>query len=179
MKRLQKDQRGLALVELLVAIPIAALVVTAATGAVFQVLNSTRTNNYMIAYREVQWAGYWVNHDALQAQNVTDTREGPGDRGFPLTLTWTDWSDDEYRISYTLEDMPSSDLKYLQRQVWVNSTPTATTTIARYIYVDADPSKPTNCVWDEDEKVLTFTVKAQMGQQIATRTYEIKPRPLS
>jgi len=179
MKRLQKDQRGVTLVELLVAIPIAALVITAATGAVFQVLNSTRANNYINAYSELQWAGYWVNHDAIQAQNVTGTWEGPNDRGFPLTLTWTDWSDDEYRVTYTLEDMPSGELKYLQRQVWVNSTPTATNTTGRYIYVDADPSKPTNCVWDSDEKVLTFTVKAQMGQQIATRTYEIKPRPLS
>jgi len=79
----------------------------------------------------------------------------------------------------TVEDMPSGELKYLQRQVWVNSTPTATNTTGRYIYVDADPNEPTNCVWDSDEKVLTFTVKAQMGQQIATRTYEIKPRPLS
>jgi len=50
MNLMHKDQRGVTLVELLVAIPIAALVITAATGAVFQVLNSTRANNYINAY---------------------------------------------------------------------------------------------------------------------------------
>lgn len=179
MKLIYKDQRGFTLLELLVALPIAALVVSAATGAIFQVLNSTRASGYMVAYRQVQETGYWVNHDTLQAQKVMlDDPDTSAVIEF-LTLSWTDWDGgNEYSVTYTLEDMPSGDLKYLQRQESVNGTPTATTIVAQHIYKDTDKSKPTNCVWDSDEKVLTFTVKAQVGEQTATRTYEIKPRPL-
>ncbi len=179
MNWLHRNERGFTLVELLVSLPIAALVVYAATGAIIEVLNSTRASNYMLAYRQVQNAGYWVSHDAIQAQDVDDCWEGPDDRGFPLTLTWTDWdSGAEYVITYTLEDMASG-VKYLQRQESVNGVPSAIAPAGEYIYIDIDPNEPTNCVWDEDAKVLTFTVKAQVGQQTATRTYEVKPRPLS
>lgn len=182
MKRLQKDQRGFTLLELLVAIPIAALVVTAASGAIFQILNSTRANNYMVAYRQVQEAGHRVNRDGIQAQEIT-VSAAPG---FPFTFEWTDWdSEDKYRIAYTLEDMPNSDLKYLQRRETIHDKDgnlkkdEFTGPVPQYIYLDTDSAKPTNCLWDSDEKVLTFTVKAQVGEQTATRTYKIKPRPLS
>jgi len=122
MNWLRKDERGVTLLELLVALPIAAMVVAAASGAIFQMLNSGSASNHMLAYREVQTAGYWVSHDALQARTFNDN--GGTYPGFPLTLSWTDWDDDEYSITYTLEDMPSGNLKYLQRQESVNSTPT-------------------------------------------------------
>jgi prepilin-type N-terminal cleavage/methylation domain-containing protein len=176
MKLMEKGQGGFTLVELLVALPIAGLVVYAATGAVVDILNSTRASSHMVTYIQVQSAGYWVSYDALQAQDVTTGANA----GFPLTLSWTDWdSGDEHLVTYALEDMVSGDLKYLQRQESVNGAPTAPSLIGEYIYVDTDPNEPTNCVWNEDEKVLTFAVKAQVGEQVATRTYEIKPRPLS
>jgi len=181
MNRLRKDEKGFTLPELIVAMAISSLVVTAATGATFQILNSGRASNYSVAYRQVQTAGYWVSQDALQARVVDPWPPGPGeeDPGFPLVLEWTDWDNNGYTITYTLEDMDSGDQKYLQRQESVNGTPTQTFPVGRYIFVDADhPGEPTNCSWDPDEKVLTFTVKAQVGQQAATRTYEVKPRPL-
>ena len=177
MNRLRKDEKGFTLPELIVAMAISSLVVTAATGATFQILNSGKASNYSVAYRQVQAAGYWVSQDALQAQAVDP---GPvQDAGFPLVLEWTDWDNNEYSINYTLEDMDSGDLKYLQRQESVNGTPTETFPVGQHIFVDADPGQPSNCVWDDGERVLTLTVMAQMGQQTATRTYEVKPRPLS
>lgn len=148
------------MVELLVAIPIAALVVTAATGAIFQVLNSTRANNYMVAYRQVQTAGYWVSHDAIQAQNVTV----PASPGFPFTLAWSDWEGLEHEIDYSLV---AADL---QRQETIGYDVT-TTTVAQYV-----DSSQTRCEWDGS--VVSFQVAATVGDQTATRTYEIKPRPL-
>jgi prepilin-type N-terminal cleavage/methylation domain-containing protein len=175
MRMIKTEQKGFTLIELLVALPIAALVVAAATGAVIQILDSTRASSYMVAYRQVQTAGYWVSHDALQAQEVMLDDPSTGVTEF-LTLNWTDWdSGDEYRIAYTLEGMASGDLKYLQRQESVKGASTATSLIGEYIYVDTDPNEPTNCVWDG--KVLTFAVKAQVGKQTASRTYEVKPRP--
>jgi len=178
MNWLHKDERGVTLLELVVALPIAAMIVIAASGAIFQMLNSVSARNHMVSYREVQTAGYWVSQDALQARIVDDN--GGAHPGFPLTLSWTDWGDDEYSIIYTLEPMPSGNLKYVKRQEKVNGTETGERiVVGRYIYGDATPGEPTNCVWDEDEKVLTFTVRAEMGLETATRTYEVKPRPLA
>jgi len=185
MNRLRKDERGVTLLELVVALPIAAMIVIAASGAIFQMLNSGSASNNMLAYREVQTAGYLVSHDALQAREVMlDDPDTPAITEF-LTLSWTNWDGDEYRIAYTLEDMASANLKYLRRQETIcdkdgnveKDEPTGP--VPQYIYVDSDPTQPTNCVWDEGEKVLTFTVKAQMGLETATRTYEIKPRPFA
>ena len=177
MNRLRISEKGFTFAELIVAMAITSLVVTAATGATFQLLNSGRASNYSVAFRQVQTAGYWVSQDALQAQAVSTGAEE--DAGFPLVLQWTDWDDDVYTITYTMEDMDSGDLKYLQRQKSVNGTPAETFPVGRHIFIDADPGQPSNCVWDEDERVLTFTLKAQMGQQTATRTYEVKPRPVA
>lgn len=167
MKWLHRDQRGFTLIELLVAVPIAALIVTAATGAIFQVLNSTHARNDMLAYRQVQNAGYWVSNDALQAQNIPPE----GTIAFPFTLSWADWDDgDVHQVEYSLPNMPSGTLKQLQRQETIDSD---TTTIIAGQYID---SSQTSC--NRTGNVLTFKVTATVGQQTATRTYEIKPRPL-
>jgi hypothetical protein len=162
MKFVQKDQRGVTLIDLLLALPIAALVVAAATGATFQVLNSTHASNYMLAYRQVQTAGYWVSHDGIQAQNVSV----PAYPGFPFTLGWTDWDDGEvHEVEYSLVAAE------LQRRETINGGGTITTVEGE----DFDSSQ-TSCEWDGS--VLTFRVTATVGQQTATRTYGIKPRPL-
>jgi hypothetical protein len=123
----------------------------------------------MLAYRQVQTAGYWVSQDALQAQNVAVT-------GF-LVLEWTDWDDAAHSITYTLEDMPSGGLKYLQREETIETTDgTTTRTTMAGQYLDAGT---TDCAWNSTAKMLTFTVKAQLGGETATRTYEVKPRSVS
>lgn len=176
MKLVQKDQRGFTLLELLVALPIAALVVAATTGAIFQVSNSTRASNYMFAYRQVQTSGYWVSHDAIQAQTITT---GPN-AGFPLVLSWTDWDDnDVHVVDYSLQDMSSGDLDYVQRKEILNGDVgnPIITVVSEYIDPNNSSFAPISHELASGE-TLTFTVKAQVGQQNATRTYEIKPRPL-
>lgn len=177
MKLIHKEQRGFTLIELLVALPIAALVVTAATGAIFQIINSTQARNHMVAYRQVQTAGYWVSHDALQAQNVTTGANA----GFPLTLSWTDWDDNDiHEVGYSLQDMSSGDLDYLQRKEIVNGNVNnpVITVVSQYIDPQSASCEPISHELTSGE-TLTFTVKAQVGEQIAIRTYEVKPRPLS
>jgi hypothetical protein len=165
-----RSQSGLTLIELLVAVPMAALVVAAASAATFQILASGDAGNYVRAYREVQTAGYWLSRDGVQAQAVAD---GPNN-GFPLSLEWSEWSGTEHDITYDLQDMPTGDLKYLRRQESVNGEPPATMTVARYV-----SATETSVTWDAGEGVLNLAIEAHVGEQTAARSYRIKPRPFA
>jgi prepilin-type N-terminal cleavage/methylation domain-containing protein len=175
--KLHKDQRGFTLIELLIALPIAALIVAAATGAIIQVIHSNQASSRMFAVRQVQTAGFWVSQDGLQAQSVTISESN----GFLLVLEWTDWeTGDAYQITYSLQDMPSGELKQLQRTEKVKPkgateyTETATT-VAEYIV-----GSETSCSWTNVKKeAFTFKVTATVGGRTEARTYEITPRVLS
>lgn len=185
LKKVGRNQRGFTLIELLIAIALTGIIGAAAGMSIHQVIIGTALSNDLNnAINNVQLAGYLVNRDALQAQEVMlDDPDTSAITEF-LTLSWTDWdSNDKYRIAYTLEDMPSGDLKYLRRREAIHDKDgnlkkdEFTAPVPQYIYVDTDPTKPTNCVWDGTKKVLTFTVKAQVGGKTETRTFEVKPRP--
>jgi prepilin-type N-terminal cleavage/methylation domain-containing protein len=166
---IQRDQRGLTLVELLIAILLAGIVTSGITMTIFQVFNiNSRTSNHMIAIRQVQNAGKQVSEDLLQAKRVE-----PGESsGFPLTLNWTDWDDEQHGIVYTLENMPSGTLKILWREHYINSSLDSTTKVAEYI-----ASNQTSCVWAGG--AFNFTVTANVGEQSETRIYEVTPRSAS
>jgi len=163
LRVIQRDQRGLTLLELLIAIVLAGAVTSGITMTIFQVFDtSSRTSNHMIAIRQVQHAGKQVSEDLLQAH-----RWDPS--GFPLTLNWTDWDDVQHGIVYTLEDMPSGEFKILRRRHDINLSPDSTINVAEYI----DPDQ-TSCV--QAGGVFTFTVTANVSGQSETRVYEVTPR---
>jgi len=176
MKNLMKmviNERGFTLIELLIAIPITAAIVAAASGATIQIIQSTDASAHMNAVRQVQTSGHWVSHDAIQAQQIS-VPELPG---FPFTLTWTDWDDSEvHQVRYSLQDMPSGDLKQLNRQE--TAGPGVTNMLVAQ-YIDLSQS---SCVWNEEEAILYFNITASVtgarGEQIETRTYGVIPRSL-
>ncbi len=162
------NQKGMTLVELVVAIGIAGFVVVAAATVIFQLITvPERNSNYMTAYTEVQNAGFSVTRDAVQAQEVT-VDDDPLTPEF-LTLDWVDWEGNVHQAVYTLEDA-SGGLKELWRD-YSNGVTQETMRVARYI----DPG--TSCNWHEN--VLTLVITAQVGDQSATRTYNVEPRPYS
>jgi prepilin-type N-terminal cleavage/methylation domain-containing protein len=166
LRVIQRDQRGLTLVELVIAILLAGIVTSGITMTIFQVFNmNSRTSSHMIAIRQVQHAGKQVSQDLLQAQDVVPG----GSSGFPLTLDWTDWYDAQHEIVYTLEDMPSGELKILRREHYINLSLNSTTNVAEYI----DPYQ-TSCV--PAGGAFNFTVTANVGGQSETRVYEVMPR---
>jgi prepilin-type N-terminal cleavage/methylation domain-containing protein len=166
MKLTRTNQKGFTLIEIVIALGIFGLVIAAATGTIAQVIQSSRSSDHMNALRQVQSAGYWVSKDGIQAQTITT-------QGYLLYVARTDWDDSElHEIVYSLQDMPSGGLKQLQREEWLNGTPTYAIVVGRYI----DPDQ-TSCSWNASAKALTFTVTATMNQQTETRTYEVQPRP--
>lgn len=163
------NQNGFTLVELMVAIGIASFVVVAAAAVIFQLITvPERNSNHMTAYTQVQNAGFSVSRDAVQAQDITV------DGADWLTLDWVDWGGYAHQAVYTLED-GSGGLKELWRDYSyydIDGLKEETLLVARYI----DPGE-TNLNWEEN--VLTLVIRAQVGDESATRTYNIEPRPNS
>jgi prepilin-type N-terminal cleavage/methylation domain-containing protein len=176
MKKLIKVQRGFTLVELVIVMALTGVVTAGITAAVLQVFNmNIRTSNHMTAVRQVRNVGFWIFPDVMMARDVIPD----DDPATPelLRLRWTDLATNyTHEVVYTLEDMPSSDLKRLQRQHNVNSV-LDSTTVAEYIDDETDPmtgEPKTNCDWDG--AVLRFTVTANVGGQTKTQEYEVNPR---
>ena len=179
MRLIHKDQKGLTLVELLVALPIMAIVVLAASAVMVQVIQSAHSSAHMVVLRQVQTAGYWVSRDALQVQEEPDV---PAPPGIPFTLRWTEWDNSEaHEVVYSIS---LGDINQLQRQETVhdkdgNLIGNITTVVGQYIdYIDSANSK-TRCNWDINMYVLTFTVTADIEGEVEARTYEVKPRALA
>ena len=190
VKRLTCGQRGFTLVELLVVIPISALVVAAATAGLITVLHSGDASTHMYSLRQVQTAGYWVSTDGYQAQEVqVDNATGN------LVLNWSDPDTNKaHEVTYTLGGVAGEPRTLVRTEVITDDlNPTAdnvttTTTVARYLvdYVydpDSGVILDTATEWRlgikaDDEPPLIFKVTAQVGLEPAEeRTYNITLRP--
>jgi prepilin-type N-terminal cleavage/methylation domain-containing protein len=174
MRLLHKNQKGFTLIEVLITVAIMAGIGVVTTAAIGELVQSNRTSNHMVAVRQVQQAGYRVNRDVVQAQDITNST-APG--GFPLTINWIDWGSGEaHEVVYDLTDC-SGGVCQLERQETVDDVDMPPTTVGQYIYFDSGSPGSTECSWNETERVLTLKVTAKVGLQTESRTYEIKARP--
>jgi prepilin-type N-terminal cleavage/methylation domain-containing protein len=153
---------GFTLIELILAIAIAAVITGAITMTIFQVFSgSARTSNHMTAVRQVQNAGYWVSHDTLMAQKEPVIVKNDDDQLESIFLTWTEWNGTVNEVTYTLEGA----------KLWRDYDGDGQRSlIAQFINPDQ-----TSCVWDGN--ALTLTVTATVREQTETRIYEVMPRP--
>ena len=171
MSEKRSSQKGLTLVELLIAMTVAAMIAGAVVASMFQLFTvSDRNSDWNAAFTQVQNAGYWVSHDAVQAQEVTLTPDF-------ITLDWVDWDGtNAYKVVYTLEG--TGELRELKRTYSFEEggvpQPEETVIIAQYI---VPGQANTDCSWHEN--VLTLVITAQVGDQVVSRTYKVEPRPTS
>lgn len=173
---MKQGKNGFTLIEVVIATTIIALITSAATTATIQVFRDTeRNNNHITAVRQVQNAGYWISRDTQMAQSVTAENLTQPDF---LALSWTDInSGDKYQVIYTLENMPESKLKKLQRNLFVNGETSSITFVAKYIVYDYEKTK---CEFANGTLTLTITATVSDGSstESETRTCTVTPRPV-
>ncbi len=84
--KLKRNQKGFTLIEVLVVVGIlGAIMGVMAMTVVTIMIISPKSNDWVIALRQVQNAGYWISRDAQRAQNIDDDVTAPNF----LILTWT------------------------------------------------------------------------------------------
>jgi prepilin-type N-terminal cleavage/methylation domain-containing protein len=163
--RINKDQKGFTLIEVVVALTISGLIVGAIAVTIYQVFGmNALASSRMSAIIQVQNAGHWVTRDAMSAQVIrTDI---PGIPGELVRMTWTEWDGTQNSVTYTLRD------DNLWRFHSRSGVAPSHTLVARYI----DPAG-THFAWDGGRRELTFTVTAIVDDFTQEkRVYRITPR---
>ena len=163
-----RNSKGFTVIETVVSLLLISIIGLGAAMANVQVLNQTsRNNDYTTADRQTLNAVHWISRDTHMAQIIDPT----GPSGFPLTMTWIDWDNNQHRVIYDID----GDNK-LRRSYSINSDTPLETLIAEYIN---DDTEMTNCV--SDNGVLTLTVTTSMGEGAnsinMTKIQEITSRP--
>jgi prepilin-type N-terminal cleavage/methylation domain-containing protein len=166
--KLKTGEKGFTLLELLVAISIAAFVVAAASMTIITMMRLTpKANNWAIALRQVQDAGYWISRDVMMSDTVTP---GTGDTFLTLTVpqpsTVSQPSPPPKTIVYQFQDMPGG-LKRLMR----NDQGVGQIMIAEYI-----STPDTTATYDDVTRTLTLKVTVTSGDTTVTRQYEAAQR---
>jgi len=172
-----RGARGLTLIELLIALGIGAAVLAGALAVLNQLLLLVpKAENSMLAIRQVQNAGYWIDRDATSAQSITPS---PSlftiSTATPLVISYVSWDAKKTTITYTVDAEHN-----LQRLMAItdertgNPISSSQMRIAESIssitaqYTQPDPGNP--------RKILTVTIIAQVGNSSETRVYKISPR---
>jgi len=175
LKKINKNQKGFTLIELIVVIAITGLIISAITVTIFQLFSiSARSDSHMLAVRQVQNAGYWISHDTQMAQSVeTDG----GTTGFPLKLTWSnEWDSNTYEVVYNLVEADGK----LKRSYKVNDDDPSEMLVAEYIDTDNTNCEFNDTDGDGNKDTLFLKVTATVSgrhEATETRVYEVIPRP--
>ena len=175
-KKRNRSQLGFTLAEIVIAIAVSALIVVGSVELVsHMVIGSAKNRANTMAMLQVQYVGFWITEDAVQARA---DRINLGDaQGFPLTIDWIAWNGDENRIMYSISGSP---LWTLNREQLIKKSGQSVfaslgnTTVGQYL----DPGG-TGCSWltgGNVTDVLKVDVAADVEGKVATRTYEINPR---
>lgn len=176
LKRMHRQQRGLTLIELMIAIALTGIVTAAITMVVSDVFSaSARTSNQMIALRNVEAANYWLSRDVRQADPGRINLSPSGAQLVVLEWPLFDEEDEVWRttiVDYIL-DHTTGDLRrleYLKPDSSSDPELVAHTIVAQHI------DSGTTLRWDDDTRVLVFEVTATVRGQSVIRMYEIMPR---
>jgi type II secretory pathway component PulJ len=170
LSKIFRGQKGITLLEILVALGITAAVSPLLAGIISQTfaVNETTTNRET-AVKQIESALYYLSRDVQMAQIITAE-----DTGFPLSLTWTEWDNTRHDVTYEIIS-PADSSPYLQRDELINTIPQ----VARIVATNIDiPVGAASCEYDEGivSGFLTVTV-GTINSATETREFQIIPRP--
>ena len=176
-----KDQKGITLVELLVVIPLIAIIGAGASAVTVRILKSQDLSCHTLATREVQLAGDWISQDFISSScsgiTIDNMTAASGFISTERDQYWTDTSGDYHtrttQITYTL--VSSGGMWDLERHmVSVTDGTTTDTTIVVAEHLDASQM---SCSWDDEQQTsFTFVAAATVGSRTESREYGIQPR---
>ena len=137
----KNSQKGMALVELLVAVAITGLIVGGLGTAIYMIVTATeRGNDEATVLHDIRNPSYWISYDAQMAE-TTDLNEGA--LVDHVTLEWIDEHGNSHYSSYSLS---GTELKRTYDGM--------TTTVARYV---------SSVEFSISGNLLTFHLESAMG----------------
>ncbi len=193
-KRRINGERGLTLPEVMVSMVLCTFVMLAGGELFRQLLTASAHNtDTMTAVIQVQTTAHWFGQDAIQSQQVERGANETG--GFPIKLSWSDWSNETTQIMYDFSNMTNE----LGETVWellrTHSTTDGNETliIADHLVPFDDGGTPgvtpanitddtgTRCYWNPvfGNATLTLCVEANIGFETESRSYQYRPRSLN
>ena len=159
--KILRNEKGFTLLELLVAITILGAIAGVMSMSVITVMKVTpRSNNWAIALRQVQNAGYWISRDVQTSQNIT---VGTGSTFLTLIVPQDPNPANDKTVVYRFENVSGE--QWLTR----TETPGGTIMIAEYI-------SNNTTVTATDNRTLAFTIEATSGGTTVTRQYKAAQR---
>jgi prepilin-type N-terminal cleavage/methylation domain-containing protein len=181
-KQKKESQRGFTLVELMIAIAVSAMIMVGSMQLLsHMVVTSAQNRANTMAMLQVQYVGFWITEDVVQARpaqvTLTDPLN-PGASHFPLTIQWTQWNGVEHKVEYSYS-VEGDETWKLSRHEWY--TPKGGSEVDNGMTVVGESLDPagTRCEWDTGgnaTNVLKLDVTANVDGKLASRTYEINPR---
>ena len=165
-----RQQLGFTLIELTIAIALAALVGSAITMSIYQVYgmkNSTLAR--VTAQNQVAFAAKWITQDAQQAQNIVTSGLASG---LPVQLKWRDWDTGLLTtITYSID----SDNNLVRQQNFSGTN----TEIIVASYISSDSSE-TNCSYSTTDNLFVFNITANVtGPKTSSATALVTVIPKS
>ena len=200
VRLIHKNQRGITLIEIIVAVAIAGIIAGGTATTIYQTVSgNARNGSHMTAVRQVQTAGYWISRDAQMSQTIDSDPEDdlltPGTE--VLILSWEGW-EDECWVGSTDTCVDSHEVRYTYDAASEKLWRLETITTAQYdsdgdpVVPQPDPQDSITFIADHitpidaediiiNENKLTVTITASVtswvGEAVEQRTYEITPRP--
>jgi prepilin-type N-terminal cleavage/methylation domain-containing protein len=171
------SQRGFTLAELMIAMAVSALLIVGSAQILHHiVVVSAEDRAQANAILQVQYVGFWISEDVMQAKPDRNSGVHLGSaQGFPLTIQWTEWDGDVNQVIYSVA---GTKIWTLSREHLLKPNgETAFTSYGATLIGEYLDTAGTRCYWSETAAdVMVLEVASNVDGKVANRTYEINPR---
>ena len=189
LKQKYGSQPGFTLVEVVVALAIAAIILGSIAALMYYMVVTTGEQSDQVTARlQVQYVSFWMGEDVVQAQEiVVENSTGNaelGMKGFPLTITWENDEEISYSVIYDVENTGQNPWQ-LTREYKVNGELVGNSTVSEHLVPWSAQGENEVGTWcdiknegdaTDPRYIVTVTAAAVVDSAQASGTYEINPR---